>query len=213
MVADESVTALIEEYKRMRAGLSATVETWSQLENSLSRVLAAAMNTPFDQMPFAIYYAPSNTESRLAIVDNAVYHIPLLHGEIPQAKACWDKLFSKINNAKSTRNKIIHGQIVTANIGGGNHCRLTGAMFDFSKRNKTAEAFANKQLPGMSAHDVERAAALFARRSNQCSKLAAIFKAMINQPDEPQAWRKTLAALEADLNLTLNTDGPTPTAQ
>lgn len=212
----DSQMRLFEEYRKMRLAIAGAVMAWGDLENSLAGLLATILNTPNYQMPYAVYYAPSNTETRLSIIDNVITHLDRLSDETPRILACWDSLRTKIDRSKNTRNKIVHGNVVTMSSSGQNRCRLTSPIFDYTRRaqRELVAAAETRQFLGMSSHDVEAAAKVFSGRSKQVKALSELIIADRKAPFGPSTWRHKLVGLEADLNLTAaHKDAQTPKAQ
>ncbi len=206
---------LFQEYREMRIAIAGAVMAWGNLENALAHLLAVILDTPNYQMPFAVYYAPSNTEARISIIDNTISHIERRSQLTPRILSCWDSLRTKIDRSKNTRNKIVHGNVITLRTADKNQCRLVSPVFDYTRRaqRELAAAVEKRQLLGMSSHDVSTAAKVFEGRAKQVQTLSELIVADRKAPFGPSSWLDKLLALEADLNLTVaHTDGQTPKA-
>lgn len=156
------------ERAKMEAAVTKAVVNWAHLENGLAKLLSEILYTR-KEIAFAVYYSPSNTETRISIVDNVVFHFssssyPKL---VPTFKLAWDKLKLRIDRAKATRNKIVHGNITFIHMNNANYVRLTHPIFDTTKRN----ILKWDQVPGMSSHDVEAAATKFLAHSESIRML------------------------------------------
>ena len=120
----------------------------------LARLLGAILNDPSNAMASAIYFAPSNTETRIAIVSAA---LRMKLGGLPhfsEIESAWTRFINSLNRRKQVRNKVAHGAIVTIAMKGKNHVRLTAPMFDFFRNYPRAKG----QIPGLSGHDIDAAA-------------------------------------------------------
>lgn len=206
---------VFQEYREMRQAIAFAVMSWGTLENALAGLLKVILDTPNYQMPYAVYYAPSNTETRISIIDNTITHIDRRSELTPRILACWDSLRTKIDRSKNTRNKIVHGNVVTIHYSGQNRCRLVSPVFDFTRRaqRELAAAVKQRQFLGMSPHDVSNAAKVFEGRTKQVQTLSDLIVADRKAPFGPSSWQHKLLALETNLNLTVaHTSGQTPKA-
>jgi len=134
---------------------------WGRLENSMAGLLEWLIGYSSDNVGLHVYFAPSNTETRFAIVDAAArakwknYKAHDLFSE-------WQDIKISIDRAKLSRNRIAHGQIdVRSRMSKGKskwQARLTASSWDIGR---THAEHKPRQWPGMSVHDVTSAADRF----------------------------------------------------
>lgn len=139
--------------EKMRLAVGAALMNWGDLENALAHFLRDLLQHPDNSIAPVIYFAPNNTETRLYIVDGIVNHI-LCHTTIhfgEELYLCWQKVLSRINKSKDSRNRLAHGQIVTWQKNDKPHVRLTASIYDVSRFRKDFG-----QMPGISLNDVEQ---------------------------------------------------------
>ena len=158
---EEIQKRLAAENAKMREAIFEAGQAWASLENHMALVLTAVLNIVREQhsnASLAIYFAPSNSETRFAIVDAAFTCLSFPPVEThDRVMACWARFMSKAHSARGVRNKIVHGEVqnLPSPTSGRPQVRLTGQIFDL-KRNEFVAAYASKQLPGMSRNDVKQ---------------------------------------------------------
>ena len=148
------VHQLSEDHKTIREGILSVTMGWAALENAVATILESILGPSDKTLGFSVYFTPGNAETRFDIVDRTLRAVIVGSPHEPAILKEWKHLFNKLNSARQTRNKIIHGNIATVYIRGKNHARLTPPIFDFQRM---AGRSKNMQLPGMSAHDVTAA--------------------------------------------------------
>lgn len=145
-----------EEAQRARIAVANAIFAWASLEDKLVTLLGAALHTVAGSpMASAVYFAPSNIETRLNIVDRVVCEFPFTRKNLEGPfLAEWAAVLGKINRLKNTRNKLAHASLVgTPNPSRTKRVvRVASQIYDVQRRRDSKEA---GQLPGMSPADVE----------------------------------------------------------
>ena len=162
MNRSDTDAALKMELLRLRLAISSAIDTWAIVEHELSALLQILINDDNGIVGSAIYYAPSNTETRIRIVDTAV-GAAIFYRHYGQAVVeCWKKVLVRIQRAKRPRNKIAHWYTseVTVN-GSGPFIRLVDPV---RRPGHLAARDCSGQIPGMSANDIELYVARLNRR-------------------------------------------------
>jgi hypothetical protein len=151
---DEELSRLSTEHKAIREAVSTIIMAWAQLENTLAILLSKIINDPSGQFAFAIYFAPSNTETRIRIID-ATFSVLISASKQhhQQIAAAWQTIRNTINRLKDTRNAVAHGHITTCSRYNRSHARLTPPMFNFKP---FAIAHEKRQLPGLGSADINQ---------------------------------------------------------
>lgn len=204
------IADLVQENQAMNEAIVAAVRAWAGLENSLAYLLGTIITQGGGSLGMAIYYSPDSTETRLGIVNEAAVHFCASHPDGDPVKPLWIQLYKRIKKSKSTRNKIVHGNVVThARRNGKNYIRLTAPIFNFTSKNKDmahlikqVEAMARgeiSQLPGMSANDVMDAAANFSDLAQMVGDLRLVLSHMQRVVPQPEAFQKKIQTLETHL--------------
>jgi hypothetical protein len=144
----------IDEADRARIAVGNAIFAWASLEDKLVSLLGMVLGmAPAAPMASAIYFAPSNIETRLQIVDRAICERFNGHKIEQQFLDEWQAVLGKINRLKSTRNKIAHASLIkTSRPDREPVIRVTPQIYDIQRRRPADEA---GQLQGMSPHDVE----------------------------------------------------------
>ncbi|MBI2586057.1 MAG: hypothetical protein HYW28_09340 [Rhodospirillales bacterium] len=149
----EHIKAIANEYQQIREAIAGITMGWAALESHMALLLDVITNKT--GVGLAIYYAPANTETRFDIVDHALQ--TAIRGQKCTAivMTVWAPLKRRLDSARKKRNKIFHGSIGTVSAprrgGRGNYVRLMPPIFDFHRMQREHK---DKQIPGMSAHDV-----------------------------------------------------------
>lgn len=197
-VTEKDRERLAKEWQAMRVALGNAVNGWAGIENSLASLLGVLLG---NSVGMVIYNCPNNTETRIKIVDR-VFMVSIYHAYHAKAfTQCWAKILLSLNRAKETRNKIVHwnttehwvgppkGKVVVRHV--EPHSDLFAGQRDFiefltgSKPGaKAPHNVARKQLPGMSAHDVQDAADSFKRVSESIQTFTRSIRAL----NKNNAW-------------------------
>jgi hypothetical protein len=188
-------------YETMRLSVAAATLNWGDLENSIVRFFRDLIQSEDLSLAPIIYFAPSNTETRLYIVDAVAHHILsggyrfIKFGE--EALTCWTAILSKINKAKEGRNKIAHGQILEIP-GRKTHFRLTSSIYDIGRFTKEP---LHPQLPGLSQHDVQEIADKFHELHNLVDELTNVIRALRDPDDQasPEKLRSLAIRLKTSI--------------
>lgn len=150
---DEQRKRVLREHMALRSMVADVTLAWADLENTLVMFLAAIMGgDTFKGLASAIYFAPGNLETRLAIVDRAFRELLFDNPVEDHLGSTWNTLMNALGRLKVTRNKVAHGQIVTIALGTRQHVKLTAPIFDFQR---SREIRRQNQLIGLSSHDIQ----------------------------------------------------------
>jgi hypothetical protein len=154
------------EQTRMHNAIVSVGISWAGLENTLARLFGAIIR---DNIGMALYYTPSATETRIILVNTAIYFRNPHTAYWSTIQPIWDKPREMINKSKSARNEIIHGNVSTyTGMNDKSVIRSTRPIFDFRLTNPELSGMIEGikigkiQYPGKSPHDVEMAAAKIA---------------------------------------------------
>jgi hypothetical protein len=181
------------ERQRMLKAVAAVTLEWAEVENMCVFLLRQILAHGHMGIASAIWFAPTNLETRLTILDRAFCEFVRNEEHEDRILRVWASTMNTANRLKSLRNKVAHGQIVVHRTNGKNYIRLTAPLLD---NLKFRESRRPKQLPGVSAHDLERSfrsVLALADRMRDIANLAR-FTRMGNTP----ALLETLAQLEVD---------------
>jgi hypothetical protein len=224
-VMSETMLELAKETAAMNEAIVSAVRAWADLENSLAYLLGTIITQGGGSLGMAIYHTPSATETRIAIVDEALTHFLSSHPNGDVVEPYRAILMKRIGRCKGTRNKIIHGNVVTVAMGGRKQrTRLMAQIFNMaSSNNDRARMIANasaqrrgdsrSQLVGMSTHDVQQAANNFGRLSAAANALRLVISHMQRVTPSPEAFRKKVLELSAHLPIDDDPPKDDPTTQ
>jgi hypothetical protein len=144
--------AMAAEHKAIMDRVALVTFSWANVENSMVMLLRAIIRDEAGGLASAIFFAPSNLETRFSIVDRALREVCYQRPPASPIVASWGTWLNTLNRLKGTRNKIAHGHISTVAMGGKQHVRLTAPIFDF-ERSRTAHR--SRQVPGLSSSDIQ----------------------------------------------------------
>jgi hypothetical protein len=198
---DPEIARLAAESKKMEAAILAIHWRWARLEDAMAGLLNVALaERPFDGRldisgdGFLIYFTPTNTETRFRIVDTI---IRFRFARLPLPLGYWATLWERLGGVQGTRNRVIHGNVVTiaVPIKGGprakNHVRLTASLWDRARFDRVKRG----QLNGMSAHDVQASANAMGRLIEDLNALRPLVSGA--QTDDIATLHEKWIALEA----------------
>ena len=153
----------------IREAVTDAWQAWASLENTLAMLLENAVHSRVAQLGLAIYYEPTNAETRFGIVDVAVRRY-LRARELEELfLASWKTIVAQLGPARSTRNKIAHGDLVVhVAPNGKSRYRLSGLLFDLERFKLHPD-----QFPGMSANDIRNHVAKLDNVRTSCQKTVA----------------------------------------
>lgn len=206
-----TMQAIGREHAATREGIAAAVMAWSGLENGLALLLGGIVDQGGGSLGMTIYFVPSATETRIAIVQEALAHFLAAHPDGAAVQPLLKRLMDRIARCKKTRNSIVHGNVVTVAERGRQRVRLTAPIFDLGTGNRDAERMRRNaemlmagdtrtQLPGISASDVQQAAENFGRLTMATNALRLVVSQMRRTSPDPAAFQRKLTALEAALS-------------
>jgi hypothetical protein len=220
---DPKITALRKriqrEHDEIISGVGLVTRVWATLEMSLFelfRLLARlAIPSPGPEIAGVIFYTPSNTETRISLVNNLItYHCQLQRiGDIDDrlVKLWSTKIKGKIDNLKNTRNAIVHGAIVLSARGMDQRQRLAPTFGDTLRFQPTIH-----QHPGLGPSDLSTHEKAVWRVTERTQKLTLAFAHRMQArfgPDNEAAIRALLELvhqLETDWSSQNNQDQEQP---
>jgi hypothetical protein len=206
---DSKIKALRErmqrEHDEIVSGVGLVTRVWATLETSLfSAVLPACKDgnaIPWGpEIAGVIFYTPSNTETRVSLVDNLISYHCEMHsiGDVDKRLvALWNtKIKGKINNLKNTRNAIVHGTIVSSSKGGfDQHVRLSPAFGDTLR---SLTYIRQRKHPGLGPNELrvhERAVWRVNERTQKLTRAFALRMQLQFGPESTKAIQDLLALL------------------
>jgi hypothetical protein len=134
---------------RIRGAVADVTFAWASLEDQLVGIVAASLGRMDEYaMASAIYFAPANLETRIAIVDRVVRESLHEHAIESEFLSVWATFENSLHRLRKTRNKIIHGSLLSMPISPTNErrtVRVSSQLFDVQRR----RTHKNGQLPGL----------------------------------------------------------------
>ena len=128
---------------------------WAEIENAFVFLFRMVLHHHTMAIASAIWFAPTNLETRINIVDQALREAIFESERETEILAVWVPIMNSLNRLKATRNKVAHGQLVTHRRNGKSYVRLTAPLLN---RAVFRQSRSRKQLPGVSAADLEQSA-------------------------------------------------------
>jgi hypothetical protein len=202
----------LAELERMRTCLGRAIEIWAELENGLADFLSYLIDANKRELGLVIYYSPSNMETRIAILDAVFIQVVPSLSLGDHILKCWIKFLRLVGKAKTTRNKMIHGNIRA--YGGLDSrpvkARLVPPTLDPTRWKQ--EVMPNHQYPGMSIHDVTAAGNNFQALRDTLYLMVAAIREVRKEPYDWHTWLDKVRTLEANLRIEggLPPAGPIP---
>lgn len=136
------------------------------------------------------FYTPSNTETRISLVDNLVAYRCELRKFPPPANeiddglsALWGKIKGKIDRLKNTRNAIVHGTIVSGGSATKNFVKLAPAFGDTLRFYGSAVSHGN--IPGLGSNEIKIHSQAVWRANDRVHKLTEVFRLRMQLPHHP----------------------------
>lgn len=211
---EDQIRHTIAGAKEMDQAILAVHWRWATLEDAMARLLDVSicetiLDGELDSSGdgYLIYFAPSNTETRFKIVDTIVRSRLV---EIDTAAiAHWATILNALNRLKSTRNRVIHGQVTTCSfVKGGkrvSELRLMASLWDTAKLQRGQGG----GFDGLTAHDVQNCANAMGRIHQRISDLFPVLS--VSRAGDTRASLKKWSELAARLKTAVPLqDGQTP---
>jgi hypothetical protein len=188
----------------MNIAVAETNYAWARIEDGMLLILKEALGDNEGKITSAIYFTPSNLETRFQLVRNTLHEArkDWWFGDRFKFEQEWDAMILKLNRLKQTRNKIAHSGVqswqksrqnrATCTIG---HVRLAPSFYNWQEFDRTT----GKQMPGMSVNDVVthvEAAKKLGSHILLLKDIVRLYKASTSFPNEE--LQQALDALEAD---------------
>jgi hypothetical protein len=205
--ASEEMKAHADHHRRLWNGVAAMTFAWANLENAMVILLGNIIEPKLiGRFSSAIYFAVGGLDVRISIVDAAFRELLDQHQFRDQIMEKWDSLLNTIGRLKRTRNKVAHGQITTTSANGKNHVRLTAPIFH---QQSSRAAFRKRQIPGISANDLEKSVQAVNQAITQLFSFSSI--ANLITGNQPHRLPGAIAELEALVQKqALERDNPIP---
>ncbi len=157
-VSDEKIK--IEE-AQINSAVAELFGKWADLEDRHAVILETIIGDP--NVAFRIYFAPSNTETRLRIVDAAVVGMITGRSRInprgtrERILECWRRINASVQRLKNTRNTVAHGHLGTISTPRKDHTRWLSPKYDIARWGATG------QIDGLSVNDIQNCATAIER--------------------------------------------------
>jgi hypothetical protein len=199
-----------DEYTQMNNAALDAIKNWARLENAMAYLMNKFFPA-YTSLGQSLYYTPSSTETRINLLNTCFYDLCHTRPEFDTLWSLWGMLQTRISRSKGTRNKIVHGNITS--IWRGNKdpkVRLQYPLLDHSPGNKDrvyqiesdrrAGAKGRPyQYPGMSSHDVDKAARVFFGLSALVDRFRWPVVIAREAPEAVTLLYKALCELEGEL--------------
>jgi len=90
-------------------------QAWTELETSLSALFYMALNIQpkSSHVAYAIYYGLPGFGARQTVVNNAIIQLMDENKDLEPLRDLWTKIDKKLNDARVSRNAIVHGTVQT----------------------------------------------------------------------------------------------------
>src|SRR5262249_4458590 len=79
---------------------------WAHVEHALAQLLDKMIKHPPDFLAYAIFFTPTNLETRIGIVDAVFRQVVFEHPYAPDILKRWGALLNTLTRLKRTRNKV-----------------------------------------------------------------------------------------------------------
>ena len=177
------------EYAEMLEAVAKFFMSWAFLENKMALLLLRLISQ--EKIGPAIYFTPTNIETRFKIVDTAF----VLSAEaIPERDratilAAWNTTMNTLNRIKATRNAIAHGSVEVGMLGGRRAMvRLIPPMLDARR-----QAPRKGQPLGMGASEIKQSTKAIDSAAHQIHD----FRVLLESAGNDAAFQQKLAELTA----------------
>jgi hypothetical protein len=188
---DAMMKRLAAENKAIISSIGEVTRVWASLEMGLfqlfSVVAGMSGDQAWDECAGVIFYTPSNTETRVALVDNLVAYrcelrkFPAPADEIDsRLSALWSNIKGKIDRLKNTRNAIVHG---TVGSGGSADKSFVKLMPAFGDTLRFYGAVTTQQrIPGLGSNEINVHSKAVWRVNDRVHKLTDAFRLRMQLP-------------------------------
>jgi hypothetical protein len=191
------------EYEEIISSIGLVTRVWATLESSIFKLFMTLAGFPPTDFEIAgvIFYTPSNTETRISLVDKLVTYRCELNRAVDlddRLRKVWEKAKGKIDALKNTRNAIIHGTVSGYAYGDNllkQGPRLNPAFGDWLR---LAPPIMAKQIPGLGSNEIKNHEQAVWRVNDRMRKLDEAFQLRLRAqhgPDPEEAIRKLLELL------------------
>ena len=172
------------EHQKILSSIGTVTTYWGMLEGNLCDLFTALNNQGNEEVSGVVFYAPSNTETRLGFIERLIiYHFEFRSGSPDidsNIVAAWRNILGKINTLKNTRNAIAHGIMSSSAISLKNQtARLTPAFADVLR---FLPNLLKKQHPGLGSAEIETHIKAIGRVNDRVRTLASIVRCHLREP-------------------------------
>ena len=178
----------------LKIALADAISAWSHIEDALCLLLSEILHRHRAHAP-AIYFAPTSTETRFAIVDRSLRIYAKDLSFSAEMLISWGLIQRKLGKVKRVRNKLAHGAVVTYAKGRVNLPRLTGPFSDWTSNHWTPHP------PGLSVADVRSAEKNFRFCDGCISRMADVIERSGAGKDDALTSRRKCRELAEDLRI------------
>jgi hypothetical protein len=188
------------------SGIGKVTTAWATLEMNLfclfSVLTGLSEDQAWDECAGVIFYTPTNTETRIALVDNLVDYRcrlrklppPAAHLIDERLSTLWSKVKDKIDGLKSTRNAIIHGTVASVGTATKSSVKVMPAFADTLRLHKAAAAQGN--IPGLGSNELNVHSQAVWRVNNRVHELTEAFRLRMQLPQLPDSAEAVQKLLE-----------------
>lgn len=187
----------MEDHIRLKKATVDVVIHWAAIEHNLAEVLSALLDRKDVALGGVIYFAPSATETRIAIVNAAMRQFWFNRRGEELVMPIWAKIQNKLGKLKRVRNDVVHGIIAGVTMNGKHYARLTPHFGDALRSRRQS-----MQLPGMGASDVEASIKSMNHYNTVIFELSKILRELRTNPQHG-AWLDKLRELALSLQIEL----------
>jgi hypothetical protein len=187
---DIRMNATAAERAAIITGIGEVTSVWATLEDNLFSLFLVLTglsgDQAWDERAGIIFYTPSNTETRIALVDNLVsYHCEMRKLSPPADEIDdrllknWHSIKGKIDRLKNTRNAIVHGSVGSVGSATKSTSRLTPAFGDTLRFPRTVP---KGSFPGLGSNEIKTHSQAVWTANNRVAQLTGAFRLRMQLP-------------------------------
>jgi len=149
----KELARLEDEGLAIKAAVADFNVAFSQLEQALSHLLHDILNVGDSKLAYAIYFSPTSFDARAELVGNAVIQIATEQKRLAELLPHWERITKWMRSVRILRNAIAHSSLLNLQIKGKLYARLSPPASDVIR---IGRKLAERQIPGLSAHDIRQ---------------------------------------------------------
>jgi hypothetical protein len=217
---DVAMKRLAAENNAIISSIGEVTRVWATLEMGLFQLFSVLTglsgDKAWDECAGVIFYTPSNTETRVALVDNLVAYrcelqkFPTPADEIDgRLSALWNNIKGKIDRLKNTRNAIVHGTVGSGGTADKSFVKLMPAFGDTLRFYGAVTA--QRNIPGLGSNEINVHSKAVWRVNDRVHKLTEAFRLRMqlpHLPDPSEAVQKLLELLTQQEARTVTRNNP-----